>query len=120
MEDIINNMLKDEALKNATRQMKDLKHEVNEHKDMHIDILKDALDDARQERRFIKRITYTLLVVVFCFIIAFVGLYLYSSNQLMESNRAMMDFLNSCDMYSVDQTIDYNSGDISENDVVIR
>ena len=71
-------------------------------------------------RKFIKKITWTLLIVVLLAIGALVGLYIYSSNQLIEMNNAIMDFLNSCDMYSVDQTVDYNSGDIFENDVVLR
>lgn len=120
MEKVINDMIKDEAVQTASKKIRNLKKEVNEEKDVHIDILKDALEDARQERKFIKRITFILLIAVFCFIGAFVGLYLYSSHQLIEVNNAIMDFLDSCDMYSVEQSMDYSGGDVYDNNISVK
>ena len=111
MEKKINDMIQDEAIQDASKKIHNLKKEVSQEKNIHIDILKDALEDARQERKFIKRITYILLIAVFCFIGAFIGLYLYSSNQLMEANSVLMDFLNSTEMYTVEQSITSNTGD---------
>ena len=119
MEKKIDELIKDEAVQNASKKIRNLKKEVNEEKDIHIDILKDALEDARQERKFIKRITYILLVAVFCFIGAFVGLYLYSSNQLIEVNQAIMDFLNSCDLYTIEQSVDYTGGNVFDNNITV-
>ena len=119
MEKKIDELIKDEAVQNASKKIRNLKKEVNEEKDIHIDILKDALEDARQERKFIKRITYILLVAVFCFIGAFVGLYLYSSNQLIEVNQAIMDFLNSCDLYTIEQSMDYTGGNVFDNNITV-
>ena len=119
MEKKIDELIKDEAVQNASKKIRNLKKEVNEEKDIHIDILKDALEDARQERKFIKRITYILLVAVFCFIGAFVGLYLYSSNQLIEVNQAIMDFLNSCDRYTIEQSMDYTGGNVFDNNITV-
>lgn len=115
----INEMIKDEAVQTASKKIKNLKKEMNEEKDVHIDILKDALDDARQERKFIKRITYILLIAVFVFIGALVGLYLYSSYQLIEVNNAIMDFLNSCDVYSIEQSMDYAGGNVFDNNITV-
>ena len=107
----INEMIKDEAVQTASKKIKNLKKEMNEEKDVHIDILKDALDDARQERKFIKRITWTLLIVVLLAIGALVGLYIYSSNQLIEVNNAIMDFLNSTEICAIEQQISSNTRD---------
>lgn len=115
----INEMIKDEAVQTASKKIKNLKREMNEEKEVHIDILKDALDDARQERKFIKKITWTLLIVVLLAIGALVGLYIYSSNQLIEMNNAIMDFLNSCDMCTVEQSMDYNGGDVFDNNITV-
>ena len=115
----INEMIKDEAVQTASKKIKNLKIEMNEEKEVHIDILKDALDDARQERKFIKKITWTLLIVVLLAIGALVGLYIYSSNQLIAMNNAIMDFLNSYDMYTAEQSMDYNGGDVFDNNITV-
>lgn len=111
MEKKIEEMIKDEAVCTASKKIHDLKNEVEKGKDTHIDILRDALEDARQEKKFIKKITYILLIAVFCFIGAFIGLYLHSSNQLMEANSVLMDFLNSTKICTVEQSITSNTGD---------
>ncbi len=118
MEEKVENLIKDKALRQASGKISQLKKEVEGEKDIHIEILKDVINDNKDERTFIKKVTYTLLIAIFVAIFAFVGLFIYSQNQVVNMNNALMDFFNTYDMYSIEQSIDYTQGDVKDSGII--
>lgn len=107
--------LSKQVAKEASNQINRLNDELNDNKDSYIFFLKDMLGDSKGNVAFFKKVITALFVTVMLLIVGMVGLSVYSQREMkklsQESNAALMDFINSCDICSEIELMNENSND---------
>lgn len=107
--------LSKQVAKEASNQINRLNDELNDNKDSYIFFLKDMLGDSKGNVAFFKKVITALFVTIMLLIVGMVGLSVYSQREMkklsQESNAALMDFINSCDICSEIELMNENSND---------
>lgn len=98
----------------ASRQMNDLKKEMESDKNAHISLLEDILSDVKEQRRFLKSISISLFILLFIVIAGSFGLSLYNQKLLADASaqnaEKIFDFISTTDFNSsVEMTTDGDS-----------
>lgn len=91
----------------SSKQMNQLRKEIESNKDVHISLLKDTLSDMRGERIFIKKISIFLCCFIICLILGIIGIGIYGQRTL---KNVFNDFINGAELSTnVEMTTDNNS-----------
>jgi len=99
--------ISEKVAKEASKQMTQLRKEIENNKDVHILLLKDTLSDMRSERKFIKGLSMFLCSFIILLIIGIIGIGIYGQRTL---KNAFNDFINSTELStSVEMCTDNNS-----------
>lgn len=98
----------------ASRQMNDLKKEMDTNKNAHISLLEDILSDVKEQRCFLKSISISLFILLFIVIVGSFGLSLYNQKLLADASaqnaEKIFDFISTTDFNSsVEMTTDGDS-----------
>ena len=98
----------------ASRQMTDLKKQIESDKNAHISLLEDILSDVKEQRKFLKFISISLFVTLFVVIIGSFGLSLYNQKLLkdctIDNTEKIFDFISNTEFTSsVEMKTDNNS-----------
>lgn len=106
--------LSEKVAEEASKQMTQLKKDIDENKSAHISLLEDILSDNKEQRKFLKSICVALLVVVFLIALGSFAASVYNQKLLRdmstESEQKIFDFISNADFNSsVEMTTDNNS-----------
>lgn len=98
----------------ASRQMTDLKKQIESDKNAHISLLEDILSDVKEQRKFLRFISISLFVTLFVVIIGSFGLSLYNQKLLkdctIDNTEKIFDFISNTEFTSsVEMKTDNNS-----------
>ena len=114
--------ISEKVAEEASRQMQQLKKEIEQDKNAHISLLEDILSDVKEQRKFLKSICISLFIILFMVIAGSFGLSLYNQKILkdctVENTEKIFEFISSTDFNSsVEMTTDNNS---SASDITIN
>lgn len=88
----------------ASRQMTDLKKQIESDKNAHISLLEDILSDVKEQRKFLKFISISLFITLFVVIIGSFGLSLYNQKLLkdctIDNTEKIFDFISNTEFTS--------------------
>ena len=88
----------------ASRQMQQLKKEIEQDKNAHISLLEDILSDVKEQRKFLKSISISLFILLFIVIAGSFGLSLYNQKLLkecsVENTEKIFDFISNTEFES--------------------
>ena len=88
----------------ASRQMQQLKKEIEQDKNAHISLLEDVLSDVKEQRKFLKSISISLFILLFIVIAGSFGLSLYNQKILkdctVENTEKIFDFISNTEFDS--------------------
>lgn len=106
--------ISEKVAQEASKQMNQLKKELESDKNAHISLLEDILGDFKEQRNFLKSFISFLFIVVFVSIASSFFLSLYNQKLLKDSSikntEKIFDFISNTDFNSsVEMTTDNNS-----------
>lgn len=106
--------ISEKVAEEASKQMNQLKKEIEQDKVAHISLLEDILLDVKEQRKFLKSVSISLFVLLFIVIAGSFGLSLYNQKLLkdcsVENTEKIFDFISCTDFNSsVEMTTDNNS-----------
>ena len=88
----------------ASRQMQQLKKEIEQDKNAHISLLEDVLSDVKEQRKFLKSISISLFILLFIVIAGSFGLSLYNQKILkdctVENTEKIFEFISTTEFES--------------------
>jgi len=88
----------------SSRQMTDLKKQIESDKNAHISLLEDILSDVKEQRKFLKFISISLFITLFVVIIGSFGLSLYNQKLLkdctIDNTEKIFDFISNTEFTS--------------------
>lgn len=98
----------------ASRQMTDLKKQIESDKNAHISLLEDILSDVKEQRKFLRFISISLFITLFVVIVGSFGLSLYNQKLLkdctIDNTEKIFDFISNTEFTSsVEMKTDNNS-----------
>lgn len=106
--------ISEKVAEEASKQMNQLKKEIECNKNAHISLLEDILSDVKEQRKFLKSISISLFILLFIVITGSFGLSLYNQKILkdcnVENTEKIFDFISNTDFNSsVEMSADNNS-----------
>ena len=100
----------------ASRQMQQLKKEIEQDKNAHISLLEDVLSDVKEQRKFLKSISISLFILLFIVIAGSFGLSLYNQKILkdctVENTEKIFEFISTTEF---DSSIEMQTDNDSTN-----
>lgn len=88
----------------ASRQMTDLKKQIESDKNAHISLLEDILSDVKEQRKFLRFISISLFITLFVVIVGSFGLSLYNQKLLkdctIDNTEKIFDFISNTEFTS--------------------
>lgn len=101
----------------ASKQVREMAHELEENKDSYILFLKDVVADNRELRKREGATIKRCFLAIFFLIACMTGLFVYGLNLMAKQNEKFMNFMQTIDFYSeVELTTDnesFNTGGIT-------
>lgn len=106
--------ISEKVAEEASKQMNQLKKEIEINKNAHISLLEDILADTKEQRKFLKSICISLFVILFIVIMYSFGLSVYNQKLLkdctIENTEKFFNFISHTDFNSsVEMKTDNNS-----------
>jgi len=106
--------ISEKVAEEASKQMNVLKRELESNKNAHISLLEDILCDSKEQRKFLKSMSISLLIIVFLVIFGSFGLSMYNQlllkNMSTENTEKIFDFISNTEFNSsVEMKTDNNS-----------
>lgn len=106
--------ISEKVAEEASKQMQQLKKEIDLDKNAHISLLEDILSDVKEQRKFLKSIVISLFILLFIVISGSFGLSLVNQKLLkdctIENTEKIFDFISTTDFNSsVEMITDNNS-----------
>lgn len=106
--------ISEKVAQEASRQMQQLKKEIEQDKNAHISLLEDVLSDVKEQRKFLKSISISLFILLFIVIAGSFGLSLYNQKILkdctVENTEKIFEFISTTEFdSSIEMQTDNNS-----------
>ena len=96
--------ISEKVAQEASRQMQQLKKEIEQDKNAHISLLEDVLSDVKEQRKFLKSISISLFILLFIVIAGSFGLSLYNQKILkdctVENTEKIFEFISTTEFES--------------------
>lgn len=96
--------ISEKVAQEASRQMQQLKKEIEQDKNAHISLLEDVLSDVKEQRKFLKSISISLFILLFIVIAGSFGLSLYNQKILkdctVENTEKIFEFISTTEFDS--------------------
>lgn len=108
--------ISEKVAQEASRQMQQLKKEIEQDKNAHISLLEDVLSDVKEQRKFLKSISISLFILLFIVIAGSFGLSLYNQRILkdctVENTEKIFEFISTTEF---DSSIEMQTDNDSTN-----
>lgn len=108
--------ISEKVAQEASRQMQQLKKEIEQDKNAHISLLEDVLSDVKEQRKFLKSISISLFILLFIVIAGSFGLSLYNQKILkdctVENTEKIFEFISTTEF---DSSIEMQTDNDSTN-----
>lgn len=108
--------ISEKVAEEASKQMNQLKKEIESNKDVKLSILQDAIQDIREQRKFLKSICALLIILLFIIISGSFMLGMYNQKLLkdctIQNAEKIFEFVSNTDFNS---SVEMNTNNDSEN-----
>ena len=116
MADSIDIEISKKIAEEAGKQMESLKRELESDKNAHISLLEDILSDVKEQRKFLKSVLTSIIVLLFIVIAGSFGLSLYNQKLLkdcsVENTEKIFEFISTTEF---DSSVEFTTDNDSTN-----